>query len=93
MSRLQKLTGRLNDLDEKKGKYMTVSELKSQIFAITQAFNQTVPAEEMLRQLASRPDGSPEPAALREQTVLHLKQLLARFALLSSSQEGQDATP
>lgn len=93
MSRLQKLTRRLNDLDEKKGKYMTVSELKSQIFAISQAFNQTVPAEEMLRQLASRPVGAPEPAALREQTALHLKQLLARYVLLSSSQEGQDATP
>ncbi|WP_338628063.1 VasL domain-containing protein [Enterobacter sp. JJBC] len=83
MSRLQKLTSRLNDLDEKKGKYMTVSELKSQIFAITQAFNQTVPVEEQLRQLAALPEGAPVPAALSTQTELQLKQLLARYAILN----------
>lgn len=66
---------------------MTVSELKSQIFAITQAFNQTIPAQGLLRQLAS----TPESAALRAQTEQHLKQLLARCVLLSSPQEAHDA--
>lgn len=90
MSRLQKLTSRLNDLDEKKGKYMTVSELKSQIFAITQAFNQTVPVEEQLRQLAALPEGAPVPAALSTQTELQLKQLLARYAILNPPKGPHD---
>lgn len=83
MAQLQHLTDRLNKLDEQKGKYMTVSELKSQVFAITQAFNQAVPVEEQLRQLAAQPANLPVPAALRTQTELHLKQLLARYVLLT----------
>jgi len=93
MTRLQQLTNRLNGLDEQKGKYMTVSELKSQIFAITQAFNQTVPAEERLRQLATQLEGAPVQAVLREQTALHLKQLLARYALLTPPQADHQITP
>ncbi len=41
---------RLNSLDEKKRGYMTVSELKSAVFAIQQPLAQTVPLEELLRQ-------------------------------------------
>ncbi|MFP1758267.1 VasL domain-containing protein [Lonsdalea quercina] len=82
MAQLQRLTDRLNQLDGQRGKYMTVSELKSQVFTITQAFNQTVPVEEQLRQMAQQPTDQPAPAALRSQTALHLKQLLARYALL-----------
>ncbi|CAI1050780.1 VasL domain-containing protein [Serratia entomophila] len=82
MTQLQQLADQLNHLDGQKGKYMTVSELKSQVFAITQAFNQTVPVEEQLRQLAQQPADNPEPVALRKQTAQHLKQLLARYALL-----------
>lgn len=83
MTQLQQLTDRLNRLDGQKGKYMTVSELKSQVFTITQAFNQTVPVEEQLRQLAEQPADKPDPVALRSQTAQHLKQLLARYALLT----------
>ncbi len=49
MSRLQQLAERLNRLDEQRGKYMTVSELKTEVFGIMQAFNRHIPAEEQLR--------------------------------------------
>lgn len=92
MTQLQVLADQLNELDEQKGKYLTVSELKSQVFAITQAFSQTIPAQELLRQLAEQPQRTPEPAALRAQTELHLKQLLARYAQLSPVRKGEDVT-
>ena len=49
MTRLQQLAERLNRLDEQQGKYMTVSELKTEVFSIMQAFNRHIPAEEQLR--------------------------------------------
>lgn len=80
MITLQKLSDRLNGLDEQKGKYMTVSELKSVVFSIRQSFNQSVPAEEQLRALSENPAGVPLPAAARSQLEMHLKQLTARYA-------------
>ena len=65
MQQLQQLTQRLDALDEQKGKYMTVSELKSAVFAITQSFNRTVPAEEQLRQLSAMTEGQISRAAHR----------------------------
>lgn len=82
MQGLQHLTGQLNSLDERRGKYITVSELKSQVFSITQSFNRAVPAEERLRQLALIPADQPLPPAQSLQTEQHIKQLLARYALL-----------
>lgn len=52
MLKLQELTVQLNALGRQKGKYITVSELKSQMFAATQAFSKTVPVEEQLRQMS-----------------------------------------
>ncbi|WP_312628996.1 VasL domain-containing protein [Scandinavium sp.] len=80
MMTLQKLSERLNGLDEQKGKYMTVSELKSVVFSIRQSFNQSMPAEEQLRVLSENPAGVPLPAAARSQLEVHLKQLAARYA-------------
>ena len=80
MTALQKLSDRLNGLDEQKGKYMTVSELKSVVFSIQQSFNQSIPAEEQLRVLSENPAGVPLPAAARSQLEMHLKQLAARYA-------------
>lgn len=80
MTSLQKLSDRLNGLDEQKGKYMTVSELKSVVFSIRQSFNQSIPAEEQLRVLSENPAGVPLPAAARSQLEMHLKQLAARYA-------------
>ncbi len=56
------LADQLNALDEQKGKYLTVSELKTAVFAITQSFNRAVPLEEQLRQLAALPVDQPWPA-------------------------------
>lgn len=79
MMQLQQLTDRLNSLDEQHGKYMTVSELKSQVFAITQAFGQTPPVEEQLRQIAAQQQAGRVSPALKQQTEVHLNQLLIRF--------------
>lgn len=83
MMMLHKLSERLNGLDEQKGKYMTVSELKSVVFSTMRSFNQSVPAEEQLRRLSENPAGQPLPAAARAQLDMHLKQLIARYARLA----------
>ncbi len=82
MTQLQQLARRLNALDEQKGKYMTVSELKTAVFAMTQSFNSAVPVEEQLRQLAEWLQNQPWPAAQQSQTEQHLQQLIARYVLL-----------
>ncbi len=41
MIRLQQLAERLNRLDEQRGRYMTVSELKTEVFGIMQALTGT----------------------------------------------------
>ncbi|AIJ10357.1 MULTISPECIES: VasL domain-containing protein [Edwardsiella] len=80
MTTLQKLSDRLNGLDEQRGKYMTVSELKSVVFSAIQSFNKSIPAEEQLRVLSQNAAGEPLPAAARVQMEIHLKQLTARYA-------------
>ncbi|CAI0888978.1 VasL domain-containing protein [Serratia ficaria] len=82
MTKLQQLSDRLSGLDEQKGKYMTVSELKSVVFSTMQSFNQSIPAEEQLRALSENPAGEPLPAAAKAQLEMHLKQLIARYARL-----------
>lgn len=71
MVKLQKLSDRLNGLDEQKGKYMTVSELKSEVFSTMQSFNQSIPAEEQLRVMSENPVGEPLSAAVRSQLEMH----------------------
>ena len=80
MEGLQDLTRRLNALDERKGKYLTGSELKSMVFTIMQNFGRSVPVEEQLYQLSQTASGTPAPAALLLQTDIHLNQLLNRYA-------------
>ncbi|ELN2578347.1 type VI secretion system ImpA family N-terminal domain-containing protein [Enterobacter kobei] len=79
MTKLQQLSDRLNGLDEQKGKYMTVSELKSVVFSTMQSFNQSIPAEEQLRVLSQTSAGEPLQAAGRAQLEMHLKQLTTRY--------------
>lgn len=85
MMQLQLLANRLNALDEQKGKYMTVSELKSAVFAITQSFNRAVPAQELLRELSAIPQGQLSGAAQQRLAEQHLQQLIARYALLKQT--------
>ncbi|WP_428945326.1 VasL domain-containing protein [Pantoea sp. FN060301] len=87
MTQLQQLSDRLNALDEQRGKYMTVSELKSQVFTITQAFSRTVPFEEQLRKLAAADYGSVTPVTLKQQSEQHLKELIIRSALIDEPVE------
>lgn len=82
MRQLQQLAQRLDALDEQKGKYLTVSELKSAVFAMTQSFNRTIPVEEQLRQLTEMPQEQAKSSAQQHQTEQHLQQLITRYALL-----------
>lgn len=82
MTQLQQLANRLNALDEQRGKYMTVSELKSAVFTMTQSFNSAVPVEEQVRQLLALPEGQPWPAAQQSQTEQRLQALITRYAVL-----------
>ncbi|WP_281080737.1 VasL domain-containing protein [Klebsiella quasivariicola] len=93
MQQLQRLADRLNALDEQKGKYLTVSELKTAVFAIMQSFNRAVPLEEQLRQLAALPADEPWPAARGSLAELHLQQLLVEYALLKRKQSPPAALP
>lgn len=86
MLKLQELTTQLNTLDGQKGKYITVSELKSQVFAAIQAFNKTVPVEEQLRQMSIRENSGVVPSAQKIQTEQHLKQLIASYSTVTAGQ-------
>ncbi len=91
MMKLKQLSDRLNGLDEQKGKYMTVSELKSVVFSTMQSFNKSVPAEEQMRVLLQNPEREPLPAAARAQLEMHLKQLTARYAEIQENAESPGA--
>ncbi|WP_336221582.1 VasL domain-containing protein [Citrobacter amalonaticus] len=88
MAELQQLTDKLNALDERRGRYLTGSELKTMVYDITRAFSQSVPVEEQLRLLSQTPPGQP-PAALQSQTEIALKQLTARYALIVQREPGR----
>lgn len=72
MTKLQQLSNQLSGLDGHKGKYMTVSELKSSVFGMMTSFQQIEPTEEQLRQIHLLPVGSP----LRQQRIRQLEQHL-----------------
>ncbi|EPY8125359.1 VasL domain-containing protein [Escherichia coli] len=83
MTRLQQLAERLNRLDEQRGKYMTVSELKTEVFGIMQAFNRHIPAEEQLRRYgeARNQSGSEQQ---QKQTETALNQLINRYQMMNT---------
>lgn len=87
MDGLNDLTRRLNALDERKGKYLTGSELKSMVFTITQHFSRSVPLEERLYLLSQVPAGEPLPDGQLAQTDMQFRQLLNRYALIKSQAE------
>jgi len=83
---LEALTAQLNALDERKGKYLTGSELKSAIFTIRRQLDQSPPTEELLRQIDEelKKQGSVSPA-LYQQLDIRLNQLLNRYTLLKQN--------
>lgn len=82
MVRLQLLAERLNRLDEQRGKYMTVSELKTEVFGIMLAFNRHIPAEEQLRRYdeVRNQNGSEQQ---QEQMENALAELVSRYWFLT----------
>lgn len=78
MSKLQQLSAKLNSLDSERGKYITVSELKSVIYSARQAFNRSIPVEEQLRLYSVTPSD-----IQKRQTEMALEQLQRRYFLLS----------
>ena len=92
---LQRLSQQLDALDERKGKYLTTSELKSAVFAIRQSL-QTPPLEELLRQLDEQTRSGEVAPALIVQIETRFQQLLNRYALLNNpraNNAGEDKTP
>lgn len=83
MMQLQSLTEKLNSTDMQRGRYMTVSELKSSVFAITQTLSQNVPLEEQLRQLSQQKKENGNQPAAEQQAEQNLRQLQNRYALIT----------
>jgi len=80
---LEALTAQLNALDERKGRYLTGSELKSAIFSIRHHLDGTPPPEELLRQIEEiQAKQGNIPPALLQQLDTRLQQLLNRYILL-----------
>ncbi|GAA3897681.1 VasL domain-containing protein [Gibbsiella dentisursi] len=80
MSKLQELTTQLNALDGQRGKYITVSELKSQVFGMLTSFRQTVPVEEQFRQLKLLPEDSLQRQQQIQQAEQHLRAQISTLA-------------
>ena len=87
MTLLQQLAERLNRLDEHRGEYITVSELKTAVFSIMQVFNRHIPAEELLRRYGEtqKQNGS-EHHKKQAETVLN--QLRYRYQIINSEKRG-----
>ena len=91
-TQLQQLADKLNGLDEQRGKYMTVSQLKSSVFAIQQALNTAPPVEESLRKLAeARQQNDQASPLLVKKLDSQFVQLLNRYALLAPLNDGSKA--
>ncbi|RJT37361.1 VasL domain-containing protein [Rahnella woolbedingensis] len=86
MQQLQILTDKLNALDGQKDKYITVSELKSAVFSMTNSFRQTVPVEEQLRLLTDASPTKPLQPAQVQQVEQHLNTLITQ--LVQKKQQG-----
>ena len=88
MMQLQSLTEKLNSTDTQRGKYLTVSELKSSVFAITQTLSQNVPLEEQLRQLSQQKKENGNQPAAEQQAEQNLRQLQNRYVLITHGGSG-----
>ncbi|MGU3522304.1 VasL domain-containing protein [Enterobacteriaceae bacterium C23F] len=80
MQQLQGLADRLNTLDGQKGKYITVSELKSSVYEMMSSFRSTVPLEEQFRVLQAQQGDAA--MATQQQIQQHFNGLQLRYSLL-----------
>lgn len=86
---LRQLQEKLNSLDEKKGRYMTVSELKTAVFNISKSFNSSVPIEELIRQLQNTEADQTVSPVLLTQIDSQLQQLINSYLLTKLSNNNQ----
>ena len=93
MMQLDLLAKRLNALDERRGAYLTGSELKTMVFTITQAFNRSVPVEEQLRLLNQNQAGQPVSAAQQRVTEAALNAVLSRYTLMTTNETTNTISP
>lgn len=77
IDKLNALKERLDTLDEKRGRYLTVSELKTAIYSASQTFTLHVPAEEWLRRYESSGNLSEKAQFLRA-----MDEMQARYDLI-----------
>ncbi|MEW5562288.1 VasL domain-containing protein [Enterobacter asburiae] len=80
MQQLQQLADRLNALDGQKGKYITVSELKSSVYGMINSFGQSIPLEEQLRLLQTQEGDAA--LATQQQILQHFSGLQHRYSSL-----------
>ncbi|EBB7908374.1 type VI secretion system protein VasL [Salmonella enterica] len=84
---LQRLSTKLDELDERKGRYLTGSELKSAVFGIRQSL-QVPPLEELLRQLEEQKQAGDVSPTLLMQIDTRMNQLLNRYVILLNEKTG-----
>lgn len=80
MQQLQQLADRLNALDGQKGKYITVSELKSGVYGMLNSFGQSIPLEEQLRLLQTQEGDAA--LATQQKILQHFSGLQHRYSAL-----------
>lgn len=78
MQQLQGLVDKLNTLDGQKGRYLTVSELKSSVYEMMNSFRQTVPLEEQLRVLQNQQGEAS--LATQQQIQMHFNGLAQEYS-------------
>ena len=86
MAKLNALKERLDALDEKRGRYLTVSELKTALFSASQTFTLHVPAEEWLRRFESSGNLSEKAHFLREMDEMQARYDLIRIKEVATRQ-------
>ncbi|GAB0395318.1 VasL domain-containing protein [Escherichia coli] len=87
-SQLQRLSAQLDALDERKGRYLTGSELKTAVYGIRQSLKEP-PLEELLRQLEEQKQTGEISPTLLTQIDTRLNQLLNRYVILLDTKVEQ----
>ncbi|MDI2091864.1 VasL domain-containing protein [Commensalibacter oyaizuii] len=84
-NQLQSFLDRLNELDERRGQYITVSELKSIVFSIQKPLFQSPPLDELLRQMKEQKKQQQDTTTLQQQINIRFIQLLNYYYMLQQS--------
>ncbi|HBA3799059.1 TPA: hypothetical protein J5G26_003033 [Escherichia coli] len=85
---VQRLSAQLDALDERKGRYLTGSELKTAVYGIRQSLKEP-PLEELLRQLEEQKQTGEVSPTLLTQIDTRLNQLLNRYVILLDTKVEQ----